>query len=91
MNTSFTKKKKHNILGLKELRENAEVYIKRIGKGESFTVMRRSTPIFKIIPVDEGGRAWETITDFTTPDNPKGISIDKVISALEKRIYGQNR
>jgi antitoxin (DNA-binding transcriptional repressor) of toxin-antitoxin stability system len=49
------RKYKTNIIGFKELRENAEVYIREIEKGRSFLVIRRSKPIFKITPVDEWG------------------------------------
>ena len=43
---------KTNIVGLKELREDTEKYISQIEKGRSFTVVRRSKPIFKKSPVD---------------------------------------
>ncbi len=58
---------KKNIIGFKELRENAEVYIREIEKGRSFIVMRRSTPIFKITPVDEWGDqgVWDSAIDLT--------------------------
>ena len=52
-----------NFIGLKELRENLGHYEKKIKAGNSFTVMKRSTPIFTIGPVEEGG--WETVIDFT--------------------------
>ena len=55
---------KQSIVGLKELRENVENYISKVKKGESFVVVRRSKPIFKISPPDEEG-AWEAIIDFT--------------------------
>ncbi|MFP4022782.1 MAG: type II toxin-antitoxin system Phd/YefM family antitoxin [Candidatus Paceibacterota bacterium] len=50
-------------VGLKELRENMEQYAKRVKRGESFIIMRRSTPLFKISPVEEG--EWEEVIDFT--------------------------
>ena len=43
---------KTNIIGFKELRENAGKYINAIARGKSFTVVRRSKPIFNITPVD---------------------------------------
>jgi len=61
-----TKSNGTNIVGLKELRENTERYITQVRKGQSFVVVRRSTPVFKITPpltTDEG--AWETVVDFT--------------------------
>ena len=58
---------KNSIIGLKELRENADVYISQVESGKSFIVVRRSKPVFKIAPPDEDetGALWETIVDFT--------------------------
>lgn len=52
-----------NFVKLKDLRENVAEYSDRVAKGESFIIMKRSHPIFRISPVDEGG--WETVVDFT--------------------------
>jgi len=57
MNTKTQK----TIVGLKELRENMEVYIDRINKGESITVFRRSTPLFRLSPVNADEVVWETV------------------------------
>ena len=75
------------LVGLKELRENTEKYIKATQKGKSFTVLRRSRPIFKIVPVDEWGDEgeWDTVVDFTAI-NPRGVPADDVICALEKLV-----
>jgi len=54
-----------NIIGLKELRENADTFISQVEKGRSFIVVRRSRPIFKIVPPDETDNTWETVIDFT--------------------------
>lgn len=55
------------IVGLKELRENMGSYISAVEKGRTFTVVRKSKPIFKLSPIDEWGDEgiWETIVDFT--------------------------
>jgi prevent-host-death family protein len=50
------------IIGLKELRENVDKYVARVKNGESLIVVRRSDPLFKITPVDEG--EWEKVIDF---------------------------
>lgn len=73
---------KHNIVGLKELREDMDKYIALVDKGESFTVVRRSRPVFKIAPVDEES-GWETIVDFTQIDK-KGVPADEVLAALRR-------
>ncbi|MEX1061868.1 MAG: type II toxin-antitoxin system prevent-host-death family antitoxin [Patescibacteria group bacterium] len=53
-----------NVIGLKELRENADTYISEVKKGKTFLVVKRSKPIFKITPPDEE-ELWETVIDFT--------------------------
>lgn len=58
----------NTIIGLKELREDTERYIGAVKRGRSFTVVRRSRPVFKISPaVDEWGDEgqWETVLDLT--------------------------
>ncbi len=72
-----------NIIGLKELRENTEVYIKRISRGESITVVRRSTPLFRLTPVDSEEVGWETVADFTTLDE-RGVSGREILATLRK-------
>ena len=38
------------IIGLKELSQNAGKIADRVAKGESFTVVKRSKPVFSIVP-----------------------------------------
>ncbi len=54
------KVQKEQIIGLKELRLDTEKYIKKIQKGESFIVVKRSKPVFVISKVEE---KWETMLD----------------------------
>ena len=56
---------KTHILGLKELRENMQKYASLIEKGESFVVVKKSKPLFKISSLDEDEELWETAVDFT--------------------------
>ena len=76
---------KTQILGLKELRENVQKYASRIKKGESFVVVKKSRPLFKISPVEEEENEgpWETVVDFTKI-NKKGVDARKILSALRK-------
>ena len=78
-------KKLHRIIGLKELREIMGTYISKVEKGKSFTVVRRSRPVFRLMPVDEWGDegTWETVLDFRKEG---GIPIKKLIKALERSI-----
>jgi prevent-host-death family protein len=78
-------KTKTNIIGLKELRQNADKYIEAIARGQSFTVVRRSKPIFNINPVDEWGDEgeWKDLIDFS--DIKKGgIKAEEVLASLRR-------
>lgn len=69
------------IIGLKELREKTEDYIKAVEKrGDSFVVVRRSKPVFKIAPVAEEEK-WETVVDFTKVKKG-GIKLQNLLSRL---------
>lgn len=72
---------KKSIVGLKELRNNIEVYIQKIRKGESFTIVRRSQPVFRVSPPEEDENLWETVVDFTKIKKG-GVHIDDLISRL---------
>jgi antitoxin (DNA-binding transcriptional repressor) of toxin-antitoxin stability system len=76
---------KDKIIGLKELRENTDAYISEIEKGRSFTVMRKSQPVFTISPVevwkDEGN--WRDVVDFTSFDK-NGVEITEIIKSLKR-------
>ena len=56
---------KTHILGLKELREHIHKYASLVKKVQSFIVVRKSKPLFKVSSVDEDEGLWETIIDFT--------------------------
>jgi len=77
-------KKRNQIIGLKDLRLNTSRYINRLGRGETFTVVRRSKPVFNMIPFDEDNDSlWETVVDFTKI-NKKGVSAELVLKSLKK-------
>jgi len=69
-----------NTVSLKELREQFPKYIEAIAKGQSFTVVKRSKPIFQINPVADEG-SWQTIADFTQVDE-HGVPADEVLAQL---------
>ncbi len=66
------------IVGLKELRQNLNKYAFHIQKGESFIVIKRSKPLFKISPVEE---EWEEIVDFTKIKKG-GVRIEEILLRL---------
>lgn len=88
---------KDSIIGLKELRDNVDVYIAAVKKGKKFTVFRHSKPVFAIVPPEEvecdleelDGPGWKTLIDFTKIKKG-GVPIDEVIASLE-RIHGKDR
>jgi len=74
---------KTQILGLKELRENMQKYASRVKRGESFIVVKKSRPLFKMSSVDDDEELWKTVVDFTKI-NKNGVDAKKVLSALRK-------
>jgi prevent-host-death family protein len=73
--------KQNNIVGLKELRENMESYIAKVKRGDSFVVVRKSKPIFRIAPADDEESLWETIVDFTKIKKG-GVPLDELLKRL---------
>lgn len=71
------------IIGLKEFRENTETYIKRVNRGESITVFRRSTPLFRLMPIDTEELNWESVVDFTKIDKD-GVPAADILAMLRK-------
>lgn len=67
-------------VGVKELRENLEEYIHKIAKGRSFTVIRRSKPVFNITPINTD-EDWEEVVDFTKIKKG-GVKIEEMLSRL---------
>lgn len=73
---------KNNIVGLKELRENIETYISQVKEGKSFIIIKKSKPVFKIVP-PEVEEHWETVADFTAI-NKNGVSAKEILKELRK-------
>ncbi len=72
----------NKIAGLRELRENTEQYIDAIqNKGDSFVIVRRSKPIFKIVPLSEEDEIWEDVVDFTKIKKG-GVPVEEVLAKL---------
>lgn len=73
-----------NLIGIRELRENTAEYVKKIKKGQSFIVLKRSKPLFKIVPLDKKEKEdakWETVIDFTK-FKKNGIPADELLEIL---------
>ena len=69
-----------SIVGLKELRENIDTYAKQIKRGRSFLVMRKSTPLFSLVPPDYEEQ-WETVVDFTKIKKG-GVLLEDILARL---------
>jgi len=69
-----------NIVGLKELRQNIDKYIAQINKGKDFIVLRRSKPLFRLVPPDRE-EDWEEVVDFTRI-RKGGMPLNEIISRL---------
>lgn len=82
------------IIGLKELRTNTEKYIGAVKRGRSFTVVRRSAPVFHIapVPVDEWGDTgtWETVLNLRGEPSG-GIEARKLLRMMQKIDAKQRR
>ncbi len=72
---------KTHILGLKELRENMQKYASLVKKGQSFIVIKKSKPVFKISAVEEDEGLWETVIDFTKI-RKGGIPAEELLARL---------
>ena len=74
-----------NIVGLKELRLNIKKYIKLLQKGHSFIVVRKSSPVFKLEPIDSWGDdgTWETVADFASLQPENGIPMSDLMKKLK--------
>jgi prevent-host-death family protein len=73
--------KNNAIVGLKELRENIETYIAKVKAGESFIVVKKSKPLFRISSPDDDASLWEPVIDFTKLKKG-GVSINDLLSRL---------
>lgn len=74
-----------NVIGLRNFREETDKYIKEVKKGKSFTVLKKNSPVFKIVPADIWGDdgIWETVIDFTKIKKG-GIEAGDLLHRLKK-------
>lgn len=70
------------LIPLKEFREDVAKFAKRVSCGEELIITKRSQPLFRICPIDEGG--WETVIDFTK-FRKGGIPAEELLAILKSR------
>ena len=68
-----------NIINLKNLREHMQEYAKKVQKGDSFIVFKKSKPLFKITQINDG--YWEEVIDFTKIKK-QGVDIKDLLKRL---------
>jgi antitoxin (DNA-binding transcriptional repressor) of toxin-antitoxin stability system len=66
---------------LKELEDNVSLYASRVERGESFVVVKRSKPIFRMSPIGAGEEKWEAVVDFTKI-RKGGVDLSDLITRL---------
>lgn len=66
------------IIGVKQLYKNLKTISNKVAKGESFIVVKRSKPIFRVIPYQEEKRKKYTLKDL------KNLQFEKLKSGHEK-------
>ncbi len=69
-----------NIIGLKELRQDVDKFAKLITKGQTFIVMRKNKPLFRLSAADSQSN-WEMVADFTKIKKG-GVDIDDILALL---------
>lgn len=71
------------IIALNDLRQKMPYYAEKVQKGQSFLVMKKSRPLFKISPVEDSmeDNKWEEIIDFTKIKKG-GVDIDEILKRL---------
>ena len=65
-----------NIINFKDLKKNMQEYARKVKKGSSFIVFKKSKPLSKISPIEEG--PWEEVIDFTKIKKG-GVDINEVL------------
>jgi prevent-host-death family protein len=45
-------------VGVRELRQNLSVYLRRVAKGESFVVTERREPVAELVPLTDDDDEW---------------------------------
>ena len=74
-----------NIIGIKELQGNLKRVADAAQRGETFTVVRDSKPVFRIEPIQEPRQKKRTLTDllnaarFSHPDKNLSKKVDEIV------------
>jgi predicted RNase H-like HicB family nuclease/antitoxin (DNA-binding transcriptional repressor) of toxin-antitoxin stability system len=72
-----------NLVGLKDLRLNMEKYAQKVKAGQSFVVIKKNKPLFRLSSINENEK-WEEVIDFTKIKK-SGVNIDELLAHLSKQ------
>ena len=53
-------------IGIRELRQNASVYLRQVAEGEDFIVTDHNVPVAKLVPLEPGDEREETWEELVT-------------------------
>ncbi len=72
-------------ISIKDLRKNLATVADQVLTGKSFTVFRRSKPVFKIVPIEENfdeEDGWVDFIDFTEGGEKDGMKAEEFLKIL---------
>ncbi|HEV8682307.1 MAG TPA: type II toxin-antitoxin system prevent-host-death family antitoxin [Actinomycetota bacterium] len=65
-----------NRVGVRELRQNLSLYLRRVARGERLEVTERGKPVAVLCPVDESGSALRRLVASGRAKPPEGDLLD---------------
>lgn len=71
-------------IGVRELRQNASRYLRRVAAGESFTVTDRGKPVAQLVP--PAGSTLDSLMargDLLAPEHPSGVLSGRLPEPLD--------
>ena len=70
---------------MRELRQNASRYLRRVAAGESFTVTDRGTPVAQLVPPATGSMIDAMIArgELLPPEHPTGVLSGRLPEPLD--------
>jgi len=72
-----------NLVGLKDLRLNMEKYAQKVKAGQSFVVVKKNKPLFRLSSINENEK-WEEVIDFTKIKK-SGIDVGELLAHFAKQ------
>lgn len=72
-------------ISIKNFRTNLAEIADEIEDGNTYVIIRRSKPSFKVVPItSDNDEEWETVVDFTDGGKSNGAKIEDVLAILKK-------